>query len=1135
MTDVTIIVGDKSTYQILDQDSGAGEINPDRIYVPLTGDFSPGDQVWVSDDDSAETGIIQAIVANDYLDMTVNLTGLYTVAKNAKVCLVNNISNDVIDADTWRDRLTCIGRCKLRLENYGRTDKWGNTFASNDPIVVSINGTVVWQGFMDDVKPILPSRGVINNEIFLTGRDHGRILTDYNVTKKYPLGWAADIVDDILSILGDPLLYTDDGQYGGEVKIKYEGIRTDLGDALREICVRSGRDFYIDNTGRLHLFEAGAVDSTVDLDMVFGNAANNLLTFEEYEQVGFSIKNYIEIHAGSVKDHWTDETATSFTVGGAGAARSDEYTHYIFGTSSVELAANGAISQIYLDFSGGLFSYGPVIDLSKPCEAKVFIKGEITGLDEFNLRPYLIDSSARRITFKREGPTIWTGGKGNPKGWTDGIVDWNVRNVWSALSYPLGASDGNPIKAAETDKFWYGDTAFDWANVEIIGFEYQHVANGVVWIDGWCIPSIEARAIHENVASQNPLTGHGKRMYSELRNDMKSQKQLEDYAAALLSLRKDPIQKFKAVAYGQVDTKYAAQTVNVNVPDYDLNDDPYTITLLHHKIHHNKDVRGWDFVTEYELCAQDAPATIIIRDDNPMEILMDKLRRENRGFKGAMEADDILLGDVVSGNFMDAPRGIAFPATPANGDMFWLTADYDDAVNQYYGTASGLLYTFDDAIPKWVRGPANLGQRAANPPAGSGGGEYVGDTYLNTTDGITYQWDGAAWTQTAQPTIADATDFATVEWPATALKKGIQPFDSSVFFYAIRAAASDAVTFDIDVNDAGSGKTTITASAGTPFSYFTAGDEIIIQGCEEPDNNSITKSIDSVGGGGASITLTNMLGGVDTATDETCIVSARDAVRWVGANPAVWFADGTNQQVVSGDVNGLALGSHWIYFSTADTDAHTTNNYATAVGDTVGIICRLEVTATTEPLIMPVYSRGGNMTLDFLGAGAVDTLVLTSEQIVGKDIRTAYNAGEGGGPSGVKMTQDGIEIVGASGIGVPGWLLIKKDNATTVGWLDGTQYDAVDCLVLRSHNARLVLDVNGDTVKFIQGGNIVFDDDFDALIPTTTGNVDIGTAALKMGNIYGDLIDADVNLRIPAVNADPGALVNGDLWLRTDL
>lgn len=1089
MTDVTIIVGDKSTYQILDQNSGAGEVNPDRIYVPLTGDFSPGDQVWVSDDDTAEVGTIQAIVANDYLDMTANLTGLYTVAKNAKVCFVNNISNDAIDADTWRDRLTCIGRCKLRLENYGRTDKWGNTFTANDPIVISINGTVVWQGFVDDVKPVLPSRGVINNEIFLTGRDHGRILTDRSFTKKYKEGWAADIVDDILSILGDPLLYTDDGQYGGEAKIKYEGIRTDLGDALRDICELSGRDFYIDNTGRLHLFEAGDVDSTVDLDMVFGNAANNLLTFEEYEQVGFSIKNYIEIHAGSVKDHWTDETALSFAVGGAGAARSDEYTHYIFGTSSVELAANGAISQIYLDFSGGLFSYGPVIDLSKPCEAKVFIKGEITGEDEFNLRPYLIDSSARRITFKREGPTIWTGAKGNPKGWTDGIVDWNVRNVWSALSYPLGASDGNPIKAAETDKFWYGDTAFDWANVEIIGFEYQHVANGVVWIDGWCIPSIDARAIHEHVASQDPLTGHGIRMYDELRNDMKSQKQLEDYAAALLSLRKDPIQKFKAVAHGQVDTKYAAQTVNVNVPDYDLNDDPYTITMLHHKIHHNKDIRGWDFLTEYELCAQDAPATIIIRDDNPMEILMDKLRRENRGFKGAMEADDLLLGDVVSGNFMDAPRGIAFPATPANGDMFWLTQDYDDTVNMYYGSASGLLYTFDEAIPKWVRGPANLGQRAGDPLAGSGGGEYVGDTYLNTTDGITYQWDGAAWTQTAQPTLADATDFGTIEWAADQLAIEQRDWHSNLnFIWDVANKDWDEIWWGLAGNEAGA-DATIEFSDGTTTTIDRGHEAALADGAY-----IYYWSEGSKAGGTYQLvrdTFANWDNGVGAGKGIVFVVLINEA----GKDPPSFYSFNSYVATI-----GAGILSAW-----------TVKTHHLTAGEIYG----KDIATQTN-----VGVAAGNPGIRIIGDAA--DIVGTA---IGDGIGGNFTAGIWGFKAGPNRTffmdpaTGDITIYGVGALKVKGQGIYWIDDTDTLrgwamGWSAPTQYLQIGA----AEDLHLTSGV-GDNIHIIPGGG--------------------ATITYMTGWVLPDKVDVQDNLRIPRVaNAAAEAamaLANGDLWLRTDL
>ncbi|KKK59599.1 hypothetical protein LCGC14_3032780, partial [marine sediment metagenome] len=269
------------------------------------------------------------------------------------------------------------------------------------------------------------------------------------------------------------------------------------------------------------------------------------------------------------------------------------------------------------------------------------------------------------------------------------------------------------------------------------------------------------------------------RMDTELRKEIKSQLELEEYAAAVILDKKDPIQKFKAVARGQVGTKYAAQWVHVNVPDYGINDVEYIITLLHHKVHKNKLTRGFDFLTEYDLVAEVATGYRVILDDNPMEALMDKLRRENRGFKGGIETDDLLLGDVISGGYLNDTIGATFPATPANGDLHRLTADYDDvAVTgfQYYGDAAGILYTYDESVPKWVRGPRYLGRRAANPPAGSGGGEYTGDTYYNTASNLTLQWDGAAWSQTSSLNLADTPDFGTVEWPTDQLAIEMRPW-----------------------------------------------------------------------------------------------------------------------------------------------------------------------------------------------------------------------------------------------------------------------------------------------------------------------------------------------------------------------
>lgn len=83
----------KATVQTLDVDSGLGEANPDRIYVPATGDYEVGDWVWVFDtDDTGELSQIEAIDTDNYLDMDGNLTKLYEIAKAAKVYLIRRMT-----------------------------------------------------------------------------------------------------------------------------------------------------------------------------------------------------------------------------------------------------------------------------------------------------------------------------------------------------------------------------------------------------------------------------------------------------------------------------------------------------------------------------------------------------------------------------------------------------------------------------------------------------------------------------------------------------------------------------------------------------------------------------------------------------------------------------------------------------------------------------------------------------------------------------------------------------------------------------------------------------------------------------------------------------------------------------------
>jgi len=1126
----------------------------------------------------------------------------------------NNVSNYVRDVDIYKTKSTGIGSCDLVINNTG--DAWGDMFDPNDAVEVAINGQLMFSGYVDTVMPTLGKKGVLTEWMTVKSRDDGRILTDLSLTTDRFIDVdSGDIIADILLALGDPLIYTP--PIGGAPNTTYKCQRTYLSDAVVDISQLVGWDFYIDTTGELFYFEAGTVDSTVDLLSVAGGASNNLLNFEEYESIGNDIKNYIEIHAGSTKDHWTNGNAADWeTFEGVGSTIIDWKTTYMRGGASLSVELGSDDETVGLDFSDGKYSQGGVIDMSKDLgQATISVIPKYGSDGTFSFEPTLTDTNGIMIHFYRT--STGSGSKGHTKDIDASEFSWRV------ISFPVGEHDGNKITTRETNGKWYyragtrteitraglytsailvddngdgrgtitadgatpfstlsvGDaieligctdsenngtyyihsatdliiiltsvlptstnpdtsiviyTSFNWDRVEEIGARIKRSGAGTldyVYIDLLYIPTVEAKSISEDTGVGSSQALYGKRMYSEFRKELTTQEELDNYATRTLALKKDPVKKFKALAIGQTDTKYAAQTVDVQAPGFGvpaLTD--YIIVTLHHRLHNDKNERGWDFTTEYDLAYTDVDATRIIYTEDPVQKRLQAIREADRKLRGAVTTDDAWLADIMTGIFIESRTGATFPTDFNEGDIFLLTADYVYGGIQYYGPAT---YKYNSTADTWIRDPMDM-YRAADPPVG---GEMDGDYYYNTTTLIRYQWTGAAWVQ-----LNYAATVISGTLSSSQLKKGIQPFDSAVFFYPIRAVASSTTTFDIDVNDAGSGKTTITASGLTPFSNFTAGDELIVQGCEDEDNNSIVAVIDSVGGAGLSITLTGMLGGLDTDTDETCIVTARDAVRWVGVNPAVYFGDGTSQQVVTGRNTGgdlnLALGPHWIYFSTADTDAHITADYATAIGDTVGIICRLEITSDSEPLIMPVYSRGGNMTLDFLGAGAVDTLVLTSNAIIGKDFRTAAGVGVAGGPVGVKFDKTGIygysggivktfdlaSTTGVVSVYGEGKFVLKKADETIVGYLDMLVDDGQDVLLLQTVGA---------------GGDIVLESSGYILrIRGDTGDIDIdGKALMDFGDTsYSASTSSRLILpRFEINDPNAGAPRNCEVWMRTDL
>ncbi len=86
-----------SSETLLDVDSGAGEVNPDRIYVGFTDEFQADDLVWIVDPvafPAGEIADIDSIVTDDYLICTGALSNVYLQANGSMVYLIRRATDD---------------------------------------------------------------------------------------------------------------------------------------------------------------------------------------------------------------------------------------------------------------------------------------------------------------------------------------------------------------------------------------------------------------------------------------------------------------------------------------------------------------------------------------------------------------------------------------------------------------------------------------------------------------------------------------------------------------------------------------------------------------------------------------------------------------------------------------------------------------------------------------------------------------------------------------------------------------------------------------------------------------------------------------------------------------------------------
>jgi len=558
----------------------------------------------------------------------------------------------IIGADIWRDALNGIGRWQLILDNQGHW--WGGAFTVDDNVTIRINGSLMMMGYVDDIFPYIDSKGEYSEYIRVNGRDYGMDLAQLYITQEYVNIDAKLIVQNALGIAGSEITYAGAPPWPGP--INYEFDRTLLADGFRDIAKVTDHDFFVEDnivTRRLHFFDIATMDggnehTTVDLESVAGAATNNILRLEIGENIGFDIKNTIEAHAGDLNDHWTDLNAVHWISGVATTAITDDLAFFVAPKGAIRIAAGANNIYLYADLIFPRYGHTS-LDMSEP------------GMGRYAAYPHYPSMAA--ATNKRTEIRL----KDTANNW----IQYYSATIWPAINPPFHTTANNvrvddwryiefaygngtvirPVGTWQNETWQYVGAAvtFNWNLVDTIRLGADNMwlndINDWVVFDELKIPAIE---VISTAVDGTPIGGT--RMKEFYRPDIKNQVELDAYATDQLAKYQDPVQSVKITAIGQVDSNYAAQSLDVLAPSSGITPVapathvPYRIFTLHHSVKLSplkNEIIGYDYITDYELIrhiqsdtSSDqliAPTRVAITH-SPTRALMRELRERGRSY-----------------------------------------------------------------------------------------------------------------------------------------------------------------------------------------------------------------------------------------------------------------------------------------------------------------------------------------------------------------------------------------------------------------------------------------------------------------------------------------------------------------------
>lgn len=315
----------------------------------------------------------------------------------------------------------------LHVDNYD--NQYGGSFLAGEAVSLTINGVVMFVGEVEIVNTDVDASKYSKSwmEVTCNGPDHE--LKQLSATRTYPYSSlttskADDVIRDFMTLAGCSYTYASPSA-APEVFLKAN--KTFQGDLFKQICNAIGWDGYVTNGGVLHFFEEGGAGAhtSVDLLSIDGDDTSNILNFIEGEENAETVMNYIELSAGKLKDHYTEEI--DGWTGQIGTVVSAEYDTVLpLSKASIRLTRSIAgDNQAWIEFPYGGYTY---LGLFNPGKGYFWTYSEMLGQATMNIRPAFRDYHGNVIEWMHEAAT------NDEQGTTDNIYP----RIWHQADFPVG-------------------------------------------------------------------------------------------------------------------------------------------------------------------------------------------------------------------------------------------------------------------------------------------------------------------------------------------------------------------------------------------------------------------------------------------------------------------------------------------------------------------------------------------------------------------------------------------------------------------------------------------------------------------------------------------------------------------------